>query len=219
MIAKDILDKRRNEIKQKVVDDHASRDSILQKQEDSTDSLLSQFKGICTFAENMLQYSAPQDVVDFEHEIVKQSEKLGDNKNTIVLIPKAEEQKLIKFLNECKIIDSISYIGSGVDIKKCKIIGPKNTKSLVGENVLFSVILYPLYDGYMLDLKSLTAEVHYFNNDDDTAATEKVTIKKIVKSNLSEDDRYEISYVPTKSGDHMVSVMVEGQHIPRSPFQ
>ena len=167
----------------------------------------------------MLQYSAAQDVIDFEHEIVKQSEKLGDNKSRIVLIPKAEEQKLIKFLNESNITKSISCIGSGVDIKKCKIIGPKNTKILVGDKILFSVILYPLYDSYMLDLKSLTAEVHYFNNDDDTAAMEKVTIKKIVKSSQSEDDRYEISYIPTKSGDHMVSVMVEEQHIPRSPFQ
>ena len=94
-------------------------------------------------------------------------------------------------------------------------IGPNATKVLVGEKVLFSVILYPLYDHYMLDLKSLTARVHYFNSGDH----EEVTITKILKSDPSEDDRHEMSYIPTKSGDHIVSVLVEGQHIPGSPFK
>ena len=218
-IAKDILEKRRNEIKQKVGDDHAFRDDILESQEGLLDSLLSQFKSIHTFAENMLQYSAAQDVIDFEHEITKRSEKLRDDKSKTVLIPKIEKQKLINFLNEDKILETFSKIGSGIDIKKCKIIGPKSTNILVGEKVAFCVILYPSSDYCILDFNSLNAQVHYFNRGDDEVATEKVTIKKIIKSNQSEDDMYEITYIPTKSGDHMVSVLVEGEHIPRSPFQ
>ena len=222
-ITKDILDARKNEMKHNVVGHHASREKILQSQEDSLESLLSQFKAICTFAENMLQYRAAQDVIDFEHKITKQSRHLNNENRIAVLTPKAEEQKLIKFLNEGNLLEpfshlvqSFSHIGSCVNLERTKMIGPKTTKVLVGEKVLFSVIVYPLYDHYMLDLRSLTVQVHYFNSANHEVSTEDVTIKRVVNC---DDDRYEMSYTPTKSGDHMVSVLIEGQHIPRSPFK
>ena len=70
----------------------------------------------------------------------------------------------------------------------------------------------------MLNLDSLTVQVHYFNSSDDVT-TEKITIKKDTKCNQFEDEEFEITYIATKSGDHMVSILIEGQHIPRSPFQ
>ena len=218
-IERDILDQQRLEIKQSIGENHASRDNILQKQEVLLDSLLSQFKSICTFAENMLQYSAAQDVIDFEYRIIKRSEKLKEDKSKVVLTSQAEEQKLIRSMNEDTILESFSHIVSGIDIKKCKIIGPKSTTIIVGETIIFHVILYPLYDRYMLNFKSLTVQVQYLNSDNDEVTTEKVTIKRNIKADQSEDDMLEITYIATKTGDHMVSVLVEGQHIPRSPFQ
>ena len=217
-IENEILDKRRKEIKQSIRDDHASRDGILQSQEDSLDSLLNQFKSINTFAQNILQCSSPQDIIDFEHQITMQCEKLKGDKSKAILTPQAQEQKLVKFKREEKIMEPFSHIASGIDIKKCKINGLESPSIIVGEKITFHVILYPLYDHYMLDLKCLTVQVQYFNSDDEVT-TEKVAIKRDNISDQSEIDRLEITYIATKSGNHMVSVLVEGQHIPRSPFQ
>ena len=218
-IENDILDKRRKEIKQTIGNDYASRDKVLQKQEDLLESLLNQFKGINTFAQNMIQCSSAQDVIGFEHQITKQREKLREDKSKAILIPQAEEQKLIEFKKEEKILEPFSHIGSGIDIKRCKINGPKSTSVIVGEKVSFGVVLYPLYDHYLLDLKSLTVQVQYLNSGDDEVTTERVIIRRNIESDQSEVDGLEITYTVTKSGDHIVSVLVEGQHVPRSPFQ
>ena len=218
-IENEILDKRRKEIKQSIEDDHTSRDDMLQNQEDSLDSLLTQFNSINTFAQNMLQCTSPQDVIEFEHQITMQCKKLKEDKSKAIHTPQAEEQKLVKFEKEEKTMEPFFQIASGIDIKKCKINGPEHTRIVVGEKIAFHVILYPLYDHYMLDLKSLTVQVQYFNSGDDEVTTERVEIKRDIKSDHSEVDRLEITYIATKSGNHMVSVLVEGQHIPRSPFQ
>ena len=209
------FDNQKEEIRQRVRESHNARDNILHPQKDILESLLNQFKSISVFAQNMLQYSTAQDVIDLEQLVIKKSEKLKEKRSRVV--PQVEEQKL-KFLKEDKPLEPLFHSVSGIDIKKCKIIGPKNTRVTVGEEVIFYVTLYPLYDHHMLNLDSLTVQVHYFNNSDDVT-TEKVTIKKDTKCNQFEDEEFEITYIASKSGDHMVSILIEGQHIPRSPFQ
>lgn len=65
------FDNQKEEIRQRVRESHNARDNILHPQKDILESLLNQFKSISVFAQNMLQYSTAQDVIDLEQLVIK----------------------------------------------------------------------------------------------------------------------------------------------------
>jgi len=111
-----------------------------------------------------------------------------------------------------KQMEGEKYASTLIDFKKSHIKGLKN-KALVGETVTFNAVVQPLIDDSTLESINLTAEVHYFTTGHNST-TQDIVIKKILDSN-----NYEVSYVPTENGDHMISVMVEGHHLSGSPFK